>query len=143
MLIDQISVFVENKQGRLADVMKVLHNSSIDIRAMTIADTTDFGIMRLIVDDTEKAIAALKSDGCTAAVTKVIAFTIPDVSGSLYKVMDIINDNGINIDYLYSVMGKTAGRADIVIRVEDNDQAIKVLTDNGIQLISGDELCRG
>ncbi len=142
MLIDQISVFIENKTGRLAEVMQVLNNGGVDIRAMTIADTADFGIMRIIADDTEKAITALKNDGFTAAVTKVIAFTIPDVSGSLYKVMDIINDNGINIDYLYSVMGKTAGRADIVIRVEDTEQAVKVLQDNNVQLITGAELCR-
>ncbi len=142
MLIDQISVFIENKQGRLAEVMQVLNGANVDIRAMTIADTADFGIMRIIVDDTEKAISQLKKDGFTAAVTKVIAFTIPDVSGSLYEVMNIINDNGINIDYLYSVMGKTAGRADIVIRVEDTDEAVKVLTENGVKMITGDELCR-
>ncbi|MCH5324660.1 MAG: hypothetical protein J1E39_05540 [Eubacterium sp.] len=142
MLIEQISVFIENKQGRLADVMNVLDKSGADIRAMTIGDTTDYGIMRIIVDDTEKAINALRADGCTAAVTKVIAFTIPDVSGALYKVVELLGDNGINVDYLYSAMGKTAGRADIIIRVEDNDAAIKVLTENGIQLIGSAELCR-
>lgn len=142
MLIEQISVFIENKQGRLAEVMQVLNNSGVDIRAINIADTTDFGIMRIIADDTQKAINALKSDGFTAAVTKVIAFTISDVSGSLYNVMDIFNDNGINIDYLYSVMGKTSGRADIVVHVKDTDNAIKVLTKNGVQLISSAELRR-
>ena len=97
MLIDQISVFVENKAGRLAAVMEILNKNGIDIRAMTVADTADFGILRIIVNDTEKAIAALQADGCTAAVTKVIAFTIPDVSGALYNVIGKINDCGINI----------------------------------------------
>ena len=92
MYIDQISVFVENKKGRLAGIMEVLTTAGIDIRAMTIADTADFGILRMIVDDTDKALEALKADGCTAAVTKVIAFTIPDVSGALYNVMGKIND---------------------------------------------------
>ncbi len=142
MLIDQISVFVENKAGRLAAVMEILNKSGIDIRAMTVADTADFGILRIIVNDTEKAIAALQADGCTAAVTKVIAFTIPDVSGALYNVIGKINDCGINIEYLYSVMGKTAGRADIVIRTNDTEKAVKVLTDNGVELICGKDLCR-
>ena len=142
MLIDQISVFVENKTGRLAGIMEVLNKNDIDIRAMTIADTADFGILRLIVDDTEKALKVLQEDGCTAAITQVIAFTIPDVSGALYNVMGKINDCGINVEYLYSVMGKTAGRADIVIRVEDNDSAIKVLAENGVELICSRDLCR-
>ncbi len=142
MLIDQISVFVENKAGRLAAVMEILNKNGIDIRAMTVADTADFGILRIIVNDTEKAIAALQADGCTAAVTKVIAFTIPDVSGALYNVIGKINDCGINIEYLYSVMGKTAGRADIVIRTNDTEKAVKVLTDNGVELICGKDLCR-
>lgn len=142
MLIDQISVFVENKTGRLAELMEVLNKNNIDIRAMTIADTADFGILRLIVDDTEKALKALHDDCCTAAITKVIAFTIPDVSGALYNVMGKINECNINVEYMYSVMGKTEGRADIVIRVEDTETAIKVLTENGIQLICGKDLCR-
>ena len=142
MLIDQISVFVENKAGRLAAVMEILNKNGIDIRAMTVADTADFGILRIIVNDTEKAIAALQADGCTAAVTKVIAFTIPDVSGALYNVIGKINDCGINIEYLYSVMGKTSGRADIVIRTNDTEKAVKVLTDNGVELICGKDLCR-
>lgn len=142
MLINQISIFVENKTGRLAAVMKVLNKNNIDIRAMTIADTTDFGILRIIVNDSEKALSVLKAENCTATVTKVIAFTIPDVSGALYEVMDILNDNDINVEYLYSVMGKNAGRADIVIRVEDNDRAIKILSDNKVNLISCNELCK-
>ena len=128
MYIDQISVFVENKKGRLAGIMEVLNKAGIDIRAMTIADTA--GILRMIVDDTDKALEALKADGCTAAVTKVIAFTIPDVSGALYNVMGKINACGINVEYMYSVMGKVAGRADIVIRVEDVEKASKVLIDS-------------
>ena len=115
--------------------MEVLNKAGIDIRAMTIADTADFGILRMIVDDTDKALEALKADGCTAAVTKVIAFTIPDVSGALYNVMGKINACGINVEYMYSVMGKVAGRADIVIRVEDVEKASKVLIDNGVTLI--------
>ena len=96
----------------------------------------------MIVDDTDKALEALKADGCTAAVTKVIAFTIPDVSGALYSVMGKINDCGINVEYIYSVMGKVSGRADIVIRVEDAEKAVKVLTENGVTLICKSDLCK-
>ncbi len=140
MLIDQISVFVENKTGRLAGVMEVLNHSGIDIRAMTIGDTADFGILRLIVNDTEKAAKALQDDGCTVAVTKVIAFRIPDVSGALYKIMGKINECGIDVDYLYSVMSNKEGHADIIIRVKDTDGAVKVLTENGVELICRDDM---
>ena len=142
MLIDQISVFVENKPGRLAGIMEVLRQSGVDLRAITVADTADFGILRIIVNDTDKAIEALKNDGCTAAVTKVIAFRIPDVMGALYNVIEKITAADINIEYMYSVMGKMEGRADIIIRVQDIEKAMAILKENGVMLISGDELCK-
>lgn len=142
MLIDQISVFVENKPGRLAGIMEVLRESGVDLRAITVADTADFGILRIIVNDTGKAIEALKNDGCTAAVTKVIAFRIPDVMGALYNVIEKITAADINIEYMYSVMGKMEGRADIIIRVQDSEKAMAILKENGVMLISGDELCK-
>ncbi len=142
MLIDQISVFVENKPGRLAGIMEVLRQSGVDLRAITVADTADFGILRIIVNDTDKAIEALKNDGCTAAVTKVIAFRIPDVMGALYNVIEKITAADINIEYMYSVMGKMEGRADIIIRVQDSEKAMAILKENGVMLISGDELCK-
>lgn len=139
-MLDQISVFVENKTGRLASIMEILNQNKIDIRALTIADTTDFGIVRIIVNGTEKALEALRASGCTATVTKVIGFTIPDYSGALYEVIDAFEEASINIEYCYSLMGKKAGQADIVVRVEDNEKAVKVLGEKNIKLISTEDI---
>lgn len=135
-MLEQISVFIENKAGRLAYVMDILHKNNIDIRALTIADTTDFGIVRIIVSETQKALDALKAEKCIANVTKVIGFTIPDFSGALYEVINTFDEHDINIDYSYSLMGKKEGQADIVIRVEEYDKALAVLREKGITLIS-------
>lgn len=134
-MLDQISIFVENKPGRLAAIMEALNNRQIDIRAFTIADTTDFGIVRVIANDTEKALAALKESGFTATHTKVIGFTIPDYCGAMNKVISVLQSEHINIEYSYSLMGKKANQADIAIRVADSEAAEKVLRANGIQLI--------
>lgn len=135
-MLEQISVFIENKAGRLAYVMDILHKNNIDIRALTIADTTDFGIVRIIVSETQKALDALKAEKCIANVTNVIGFTIPDFSGALYEVINTFDEHDINIDYSYSLMGKKEGQADIVIRVEEYDKALAVLREKGITLIS-------
>ncbi len=139
-MLDQISVFVENKTGRLASIMEILNRNKIDIRALTIADTTDFGIVRIVVNGTEKALEALRSSGCTATVTKVIGFTIPDYSGALFEVINAFEEAGINIEYCYSLMGKKEGQADIVVRVENNDEAIKLLSSKNIKLISTEDI---
>ena len=140
-MLDQISIFVENKPGRLAAIMEVLNNASIDIRAFTIADTTDFGIVRLIANDTNKAISALKENGFTAKHTKVIGFTIPDYPGAMNEVIANLQKNEINIEYSYSLMGKRENQADIAIRVQDNDKAEAVLKESGIKLISTEDVC--
>lgn len=134
-MLDQISIFVENKPGRLAAIMDALNSNEIDIRAFTIADTTDFGIIRIIVNDTPKALAALKESGFTATHTRVLGFTIPDYCGAMNKVISALQKESINIEYSYSLMGKKENKADIAIRVADNAAAEKVLRDNGIQLI--------
>lgn len=140
-MLDQISIFVENKPGRLAAIMEVLNNAAIDIRAFTIADTTDFGIVRLIASDTKKAISALKENGFTAKHTLVIGFTIPDYPGAMNEVISILQKNEINIEYSYSLMGKRENQADIAIRVQDNEKAEAVLKAAGIKLISTDDVC--
>lgn len=141
MFVKQISVFVENKTGRLAEIMNLLKESSIDIKALTVADTADFGIIRLVVNDTEKAISVLKNSSCTATVTDVIAFTISDEPGALYEVMDILQAGNVNIKYLYAVNGKSSGKADFVVRVSDNEAALKALTESGVTVISHKEIC--
>jgi hypothetical protein len=139
-MLDQISVFVENKEGRLCAIMELLNEAKINIRAMTIADTTDFGIVRLIVNDTKKALLTLKEGGFTTNITGVIAFSIEDKFGSLYNVIKTFGDNGLNIEYSYSLMGKEQGRADIAVRVDDREKAMDILQKNGIKLITAEDV---
>jgi len=139
-MLEQISVFIENKTGRLASVMEILKNNEIDIRALTIADTTDFGIIRIVVKDATGTLAILKEQGCTATVTKVIGFTIPDYSGSLYDVINAFEDAGINVEYCYSLMCKRVGQADIVVRVDNKEKAIDVLSAKKITLLNPEDI---
>lgn len=139
-MLEQISVFIENKTGRLASVMEILKNNEIDIRALTIADTTDFGIIRIVVKDAAETLSILKAQGCTATVTKVIGFTIPDYSGALYDVIDAFEEAGINVEYCYSLMCKRPGQADIVVRVDNNEKAIDVLSAKKINLLSAEDI---
>lgn len=139
-MLEQISVFIENKKGRLASVMGILNNNKIDIRALTIADTTDFGIIRIVVKDAKTTLSILKENDCTATVTKVIGFTIPDASGSLYEVIEAFEEAGINVEYCYSLMCKREGQADIVVRVDDNEKAVEILEKKNIKLLSADDI---
>ena len=139
-MLNQISVFVENKTGRLASVMKILTDNNIDIRAMTIADTTDFGIVRFVVKDHEKALKILKENDCTANATKVVAFSVPDQPGGMYSVIDAFENAGINIEYCYSLVTNKEGRASVAVRVDSNEKAIEVLNTKGIALITVDDI---
>ncbi len=136
MFVKQVSVFIENKAGRLAEVMHSLKESGIDIRALSVADTADFGIVRMLVSDSAKALDTLKSSGCTAQVTDVIAFAISDEPGELHKVMDILSGAGVNIKYLYAVNGVGDGEAGFVIKVSDSAAAISSFENAGIKIIS-------
>lgn len=141
MLIEQISIFVENKTGRLAEAINVLKDGGIDLKALTVADTADFGIVRVICDDSAKAMELLKNNSCTASIAKVIVISVSDEPGSLYRVIDILKENDISIKYLYAVTGRDTGNADFVLRVSDNEKAVKLFTDSGIKVISHKELC--
>ena len=139
-MLNQISVFVENKTGRLASVMKILTDNNIDIRALTIADTTDFGIIRLVVKDSESALTILKDNGCSANITQVVAFNVPDSPGGMYSVIDAFESAGINIEYCYSLVTYKEGNASVIVRVADNNKAEELLLSKGIKLITADEL---
>lgn len=110
MKVEQISIFLENKSGRLADVAGVLAESGINIRALSLADTTDFGILRLIVNDTEKAKQVLKSNGFTVGKTEVIAVEVADRPGGLAEILTIVKDEGINVEYMYAFVQKAEAR---------------------------------
>lgn len=138
--VRQISVFLENKSGRLAKVARILGDHRINIRALSIADTTDFGILRLIVSDPEQAVAALKAEGMTVSATEVIAVKVPDQPGGLAGILTILDAAGINIEYMYAFVGKTLDDAVVVFRVERIDQAIELLGQKGVQLLTGDQV---
>lgn len=140
MLIKQISVFLENKSGRLAEVARVLGLNKIDISALSIADTTDFGILRLIVNRPEAAIEILKENGFTVSCTNVIAISVPDKPGGLASALDILEKESIGIEYIYAFVGKAENEALVILKVADTDKAIKALKDNGINVIPSDSV---
>ncbi len=140
MKIKQISVFLENKSGRLAKVTRVLGENGVNIRALSIADTTDFGILRLIVNDPDTAYRVLKEAGFSVNVTDVIAVEIPDVPGGLADPLDCLKDANINIEYLYAFLTRATKAALVVFRVEQIDEAARVLQDRGVRILDGAEV---
>lgn len=134
-MLEQISIFLENKPGRLAAVMNVLGKANIDLRAFTIADTTDFGIVRIIAREPEKALATLKENDFTAAANKITGFTIPDHPGEMNKVIEILQAGEVDIEYSYSFMGSRPDEADIAIKTKDNEGTEKLLKSKGIKII--------
>ena len=140
MRVKQISVFLENKSGRLADVTKPLGKNGINIRALSIADTTDFGILRLIVNKPEEANRILRSEGFMVSETDVIAVEVPDRPGGLAGVLEVLEQAEINIEYLYAFVGGSSKGALVIFKVEDCEAAIKVLQANNIRVLDGAEV---
>lgn len=140
MIIKQISIFVENKKGRLAEITETLAKAGANIRALSIADTTDFGILRLIVDDADKSAAALKEAGITVSITNVIAVGIDDKPGAFAVPMRILADAGIDVEYMYAFITRNSEKAYVILRVADNDAAAKVLMEKGVELIDEEKL---
>lgn len=140
MTVKQISVFLENKPGKLAAFTEVLRQNSINMRAMSIAEAPDFGIARIIVDDPYRAVCVLKEAGYVLSITPVLAVGIPDEAGSLFRILNILGENGINVEYTYAFTSRAKDRAYMIFRVADNDKAIDVLSRNDIQLICQDEM---
>ena len=124
MAIKQISVFVENKPGRLADITGFLADGGISIRAFSIADTTDFGILRLIVSDTDKAAKVLKEHGVAVSITEVVGISIPDVTGAFAKVVKLLSDAGENVEYAYAFLTPEEGHAYVIFRVDNNEMSL-------------------
>ncbi|MDR1019165.1 MAG: ACT domain-containing protein [Synergistaceae bacterium] len=140
MTIDQISVFVENNLGRLAEVTRILGDAGVDLRAMSIADTTDFGILRLIVDDPARATDILRSAGCVVSVTQVLAISLADVPGSLARVLGILAGENISVEYAYAFITRKKDDAYVIFRVEDNERAVGVFAKHGVKTASSGEL---
>ncbi len=140
MTVKQISVFVENKAGKLAELTDYLHRHEIDMRALSIAETQDFGIVRLIVDDTYKTSCVLKEAGYVASITPVLAVEMSDKPGSLFQILKMLGDGGVNLDYMYAFLTRKKATAYMILRVEDNEKATEILGRNGIHTISQDEI---
>lgn len=137
--VRQISVFVDNKPNQLAGVMKLIKESGINVRALSLADTKDFGILRMIVNDTDKAVDILRNASYAVTVTEIVAISIPDSPGQLSRVLDILGSRGVNLEYLYAFLGKSDKAVSFVIRVDDNAGAAAALTEGGIiQLTEND-----
>lgn len=140
MTISQLSVFVENKQGSMSSIVEALAEANIDIRALTIADTTDFGILRLIVRDPESAKKMLQEKDFVVTVNQVIGVEVPDSVGGLAKVLRILDDALINIEYMYDFLAIKEEKAYIIIRVENNAKTVELLQKHGIRCISNEDI---
>ena len=132
MALKQISVFVANHTGALEGLVKTVAEAGVDMRAMSIADTQEFGIMRMIVKGNTKACNALREAGYLVNVSYVVAAEIPDEPGGLAKVVSILAGHGVNIEYTYAFLTRSHGKACVVFRVEDNEEAERILSEHGI-----------
>ncbi len=141
MTVKQLSIFVENRPGRLSAVTRLLGDNGINIRAMSIADTKDFGILRLIVSDAEKAHDVLKNDGCSLTITKVLAIKIADKSGGLADAIDVLYKENISVEYMYAAfLNEKDESAYLILRVSDSDAAIEVFKENGFEMLCQKDL---
>lgn len=141
MRVEQIAIFLENKSGRLAEITSILAGKGINIRALSVADTADFGILRLIVDKVEEAKTVLKDNGFTVGKTMVIAVQVPDRVGGLASVLKIIDAADLNVEYMYAFVNKRNDDAILIFRFDDVDKAIGVLRENNVTIMTGEQIC--
>ncbi len=140
MYIKQLSVFVENKSGRLAEITSIIASAGIDIRALSIADTTDFGILRLVVDRPDEAEKTLRGAGLTVSLTDVIAVGVPDRPGGFAETMATIADKDVGVEYLYAFNTRADDRAYFIMRVADNEKAIAALAAHGCEILNSESM---
>lgn len=140
MTIKQISVFAENRAGGILDVIRALGEGGVDIRALNVADTQGFGILRLIVDNVDKAKEILSDSDTIFSVTDVVGVKVPDTPGGLSKVLSLLAEHNINVEYLYAFVSVSGSSAYVVLRVPDNEVAAALLTVNGIELVTEAEI---
>jgi hypothetical protein len=140
MQAEQISIFLENKAGRLSEVTGILARAKVNIRALALADTSDFGVLRLIVDNNAVAEQALKESGFTVRKTKVVAVEVDDRPGGLFNILEVLKNAKINVEYMYAFIRQSGDKAIMVFRFDQPDDAINVLMKNGITVINGNDL---
>ncbi len=142
MKVKQISVFIENRSGRLREVAAVLGQGGINIRALSLADTSDYGILRLIVDRPEEALTVLKQANFTLSETDVIAVEVPDRPGGLAEVLDVLGSAGINVEYMYAFVEKSSENAVMIFRIEDIEKAVSTLESRNIVILDNERITR-
>lgn len=140
MLVKQVSMFVENATGRLADITRILAEHNIDLKACTIADAADFGILRYIVEEPETVKKILNESGFNASVSEVVAVSLENKAGGFHKVLQILADEKLGVKYIYSTIKSAEGEAVIMLKTDDNDRAVKVLQEKNIKLVSIDDV---
>jgi len=141
-MVKQISVFLENKSGRLLEVCEVLGKVGVNIRALSLADTLDFGILRLIVDDSNKATGALRDGGFTVKETEVLAVEVKDRPGGLGEILAVLAAAGANVEYMYAFVEKSGEEAVVVFRVEDTGKGAKLLGAKGVKMLTSAEVAQ-
>ena len=138
MFIKQLSIFIENKVGRLQSITDTLSENNINIRALSLAETTEFGILRIITPDVEKAKQVLRDAEVISKITNVIAVYIDDKAGGLAKMLKSVTEAGVNVEYMYAFLGRTEGKALMVLKADDEEKAEKALLASGMELASPD-----
>ena len=140
MVVKQISIFVENREGRIKKALDSLAKADINIRALSIADTSKYGLLRLIVNDNKKAIETLEKDGILAQENDVILLAVPDEPNGLNSALGIFNDNDINLEYLYAFISNKTDEAIVVMRLENMEKAMKVLSENNLKVLDESDI---
>ncbi|MFO7605745.1 MAG: amino acid-binding protein [Desulfurivibrionaceae bacterium] len=140
MNVQQVAVFLEHKPGRLADISHCLAESNINIRALSLADTTDFGILRLVADDTDKARKVLKEHGFTVGVTEVIAVGAEDRPGGMDKILQVVSKAGLNVEYMYAFTKKSGESGILLFKFDEPARALAAFKEAGIKILSGEEV---
>ena len=140
MVVKQISIFVENKEGRIKKAIDTLAKENINIRALSIADTTKYGILRLIVSDNEKAIAALEKDGFIVKENEVIILAVPDEPNGLNSTLSVFDEKGINLEYLYAFVSSNSDEAIVVMRLENMEKAIDALNESNVKILDENDI---
>lgn len=140
MKVEQLSIFLENKAGRMAEVTNTLFKANINVRALSLADTSDFGILRLIVDNLEAAKAALKAKDFTVGSTTVVAVEVPHKPGGLNKILQLLGSKNINVEYMYGFPQQHDDNAVIIFRFDRTEQALDILQQHDVRILSGEEV---
>jgi len=140
MKLTQLSIFIENRAGTLANIANTLGEAGINIRAMSLADTSEFGIIRLIIDDLDTARDVLKDQGYAVSISEVIAVEIPDRPGELGRLLGIFADSELNVEYMYAFVQKNMDRAVMILRLDDMDRAIEAAKANGVRILEGERV---